>query len=230
MSASQPGAALIARFYAERNREYPLAARTTSIGRSPENELRIADPRLARRHARIERKGPSFVLEAVADETPTRLNGETLAPGVRRVLVHGDAVGLADFEFLFIRASDTPARTRIRVLAGVHRGKVFRVDRDEVRLGRAPDNDVQFPDRSVSRHHCLIRQGDPGWLIEDLGSTNGTVVNGMFLRGSTQLRDGDQVLTGYSRFLLETGDPSARGREPAVPRGDREGREREWSS
>lgn len=206
MSAFQRRAALIAHFYAERNREYPLNRPALSIGRSRDSALRIADPRIALQHARIERTGPSYVLEAVAEEAPTRLNGEALTPGERRTLAHGDTLGLADFEFRFVRVPDAPFCNRIRVLAGVHRGKVFRIDRDEVLLGRAVDNDVQFPDRSVSRHHCLIRQGDGGWLIEDLGSTNGTVVNGTFLRAAVPLRYGDQVLAGYSRFRFERGE------------------------
>jgi transcriptional regulator with GAF, ATPase, and Fis domain len=50
---------------------------------------------------------------------------------------------------------------------------------EAVRIGSAPDNDVRLSDRSVSRHHALLEPGPSGLLLRDLGSTNGTFVDGV---------------------------------------------------
>jgi len=73
-------------------------------------------------------------------------------------------------------------------------------------LGRSRDCDIIVADGNVSRHHAEIRpQGDGGWTISDLGSTNGVAVNGRRVSGASALRTGDEVELGTStlRFELE---------------------------
>ncbi|NIQ57494.1 MAG: FHA domain-containing protein, partial [Gemmatimonadetes bacterium] len=86
-----------------------------------------------------------------------------------------------------------------------HRGKTFRIERPCASVGRATDNDVQFPDRSVSRHHCRIRREEDRWTIEDLESTNGTLVNGTPVRRAARLFHGDEIVVGFSRFVFQDG-------------------------
>ena len=54
----------------------------------------------------------------------------------------------------------------------------FKIDQDEVIIGRDSDNDVQIDNVAVSREHAKIIRGPNSYLIEDLNSTNGTFVNG----------------------------------------------------
>ena len=75
---------------------------------------------------------------------------------------------------------------KLKVIAGPAYGTTFQIAGDRFSIGRDPQNHFSIPDHSVSREHCVIvRQGD-GFLIRDLGSHNGTVVN--------DLRVKDQVL------------------------------------
>lgn len=62
-----------------------------------------------------------------------------------------------------------------------------------IRLGRGGDNDIVLMDREVSRHHAEIRAEGEGFVIADLGSTNGTFVNEQRVTRPTRLRDGDQI-------------------------------------
>lgn len=77
-----------------------------------------------------------------------------------------------------------------------------------VSVGRAPDNDVVVPDRSISRHHAFLKRGaDGGFLILDAGSSNGTTVNGasvMVRRAGqpTRVRAGDTVRLGGLEFTF----------------------------
>ncbi len=176
-----------------------------SVGRANANTLRIRDDRVAAHHVRIERENSRYVLEVTAANFRTTLNGAQLQMGERRPLNDGDMIGLADLEFRFIN-DRSGVLSRLWVVAGVHRGKAFRIENPEVQIGRATDNDVQFPDRSVSRHHCKIRRRGETWWIEDLGSTNGTLVGGTPLRAAQQLNHGDEVVAGFSRFVFQEGD------------------------
>ncbi len=197
---------------------YPLRVPVMSVGRATANTLRIRDERVAAHHVRIERQETSFVLEVTADDAPTTLNGTELRLGERRTLSNGDRIGLADLEFRFTTDHGDGMLGRLWVVAGVHRGKTFRIDRPEFLIGRATDNDVQFPDRSVSRHHCRIRKSDQAWWIEDLESTNGTIVHGFPLQAPVRLEHGDEIVTGYSRFVFQEGDrPMVNLRLESIP-------------
>jgi hypothetical protein len=66
------------------------------------------------------------------------------------------------------------------------------------RVGRLPDCGVQLVDASVSRHHAELRARGEGWVVADLGSTNGTRVNGVRV-DERELRDGDEVRFGTVR-------------------------------
>lgn len=67
------------------------------------------------------------------------------------------------------------------------------LDRPVLSIGRGPDNDLIFPDREISRHHCRIRQEGRNYTLEDLRSKNGTFVNGQRLTGPHVLLDGDEI-------------------------------------
>lgn len=206
LSATSQSAALIGQAYGERNREYPIRLPVMSVGRSDTNTLRIRDARIAAQHVRIYLEEDVYILEATPSGARTTLNGYVLEPGERCRLRDGDVVGLAELEFRFTYEDREPIRSRLWVVAGVHRGKTFRIAGADVRLGRATDNDVQFPDRSVSRHHCQIRREGEKWWIEDLGSTNGTFVSGLAVLRPKLLQHGDVVVAGLSRFVFQEGN------------------------
>lgn len=75
-----------------------------------------------------------------------------------------------------------------------------------IRIGRAPDNDVVVPDLLVSRYHAeVITKSDGRCEVADLGSHNGTYVNGKRLQGRTVVADGAIVAIGHHSFVLSGG-------------------------
>ena len=75
-----------------------------------------------------------------------------------------------------------------------------------MRIGRIPDNDLVLPDLDVSRHHAELRKSPTGsYEIVDLGSHNGTFVNGQRVT-SRQLTEQDLVSIGHSSFRLTNGE------------------------
>ncbi|PZF91531.1 FHA domain-containing protein [Micromonospora deserti] len=69
-------------------------------------------------------------------------------------------------------------------------------------IGRAPSNELPIDSRLVSRLHALVEHFPSGWSIRDLGSTNGTTVNGTPVRQAQILRDGDRVEIGPARLVF----------------------------
>jgi pSer/pThr/pTyr-binding forkhead associated (FHA) protein len=72
----------------------------------------------------------------------------------------------------------------------------------DVLLGRSPDCDCLISDPSVSRRHARIRYDGERWLVADLGSLNGTRLNGWRIAEETEVRPGDRLSLGPARFRL----------------------------
>ena len=79
---------------------------------------------------------------------------------------------------------------------GPQPGQSFMLDRDWLTLGRDPSNDIEINDPQISRQHTRITRQGRMMVIEDLGSTNGTFVNGMRLTGSHVMANGDTIGLG----------------------------------
>jgi FHA domain len=73
---------------------------------------------------------------------------------------------------------------------------------DELLLGRAPGCDVVLTHPTVSRRHVRLRFRDGNWILQDLRSTNGTLVNGAAVV-RCQLRAGDRLWVGDQRLLID---------------------------
>ncbi|MCO6004226.1 DUF1707 domain-containing protein [Actinoallomurus purpureus] len=78
-------------------------------------------------------------------------------------------------------------------------------DRARLVIGRAPTCEFVVTDLSVSRLHAELRQAGTTWLLADLGSMNGTRVNGYRIAGPTRVRPGDEIAFGRQRFILTAG-------------------------
>jgi FhaA, N-terminal domain/FHA domain len=70
-------------------------------------------------------------------------------------------------------------------------------------IGRSRDCDVVFDDAGISRLHAQIRPHRDGWTVEDLGSTNGVLVNGRRVHGGLLLRPGDRIELGSTELVFD---------------------------
>ncbi|HEV7699447.1 MAG TPA: FHA domain-containing serine/threonine-protein kinase [Pyrinomonadaceae bacterium] len=116
-------------------------------------------------------------------------------------------------------------RVSLNVVAGPQMGRTFTFDQhDTFMIGRSEDSHFCLPqDRFFSRHHCILEIAPPQTFIRDLGSTNGTYVNGMrietaYLKSGDRIQGGETVLevevsTGLEEFqdtaqMTASGQPS----------------------
>jgi hypothetical protein len=75
-------------------------------------------------------------------------------------------------------------------------GKIFELVQDELTIGRDIGNRIVINDPEVSRKHARLTMQSGGYVIEDLGSTNGTFVNNQRLIGPHMLRPGETIMLG----------------------------------
>jgi hypothetical protein len=107
---------------------------------------------------------------------------------------------------------------------------VVALDGERVTIGKADENGIALDgDPTVSRLHAVLEHFDAGWCVNDLGSSNGTFVNGERIWSSQRLRHGDELRVGGTRLLFrnsadvgvtvttgEEGPPSLTARERDV--------------
>lgn len=103
---------------------------------------------------------------------------------------------------------------RLIVRRGPQPNQIFELTKDAITLGRDITNDITINDPEVSRHHLRITRGADGYTIEDLGSTNGTFINGQRLTGSRAMNRGDMI--GLGETVTLTYDVM-RPQQPGVP-------------
>src|SRR5262245_58112840 len=72
----------------------------------------------------------------------------------------------------------------------------------EFLIGRGPDCDLRLPVTEVSRHHCILRVAGGEAAVIDLGSSNGTFVNGQRVRSQAGLQSGDLLQLGNLTFAV----------------------------
>lgn len=102
---------------------------------------------------------------------------------------------------IVIAPSNREQRATLTVVTGLGAGRVYAIADEGCRLGRTPEVEVVIDDAAVSRVHARILKRDQGLILEDLGSTNGTYVDGRRITGETVLRSGDRIQLGESAVL-----------------------------
>ncbi|MCC6553814.1 MAG: DUF4388 domain-containing protein [Polyangiaceae bacterium] len=102
-----------------------------------------------------------------------------------------------------------PRQLALRFISGKYQGGEFPLgEHQEIIVGRSSDLDMVLVEDMVSRRHARIACSDQQIVIEDLGSTNGTFVNGEKIKRAT-LKEGDRVLIGTSILKVVSTDPGA---------------------
>lgn len=111
---------------------------------------------------------------------------------------------------------------RLVVRRGPQPNQVYELNKDILTIGRDITNDITINDPEVSRHHMRLTRGAAGFTLEDLGSTNGTFVNGQRLTAPRPLSNGDLIGLGETVTLgyeLARAVPGM-GAAPAAPAGN----------
>lgn len=131
-----------------------------------------------------------------AQPTPRKSSAPDMAPSVP------GAVGPAPAKGLLLAT--------LEILAGPQKGSIIRIERPVAHIGRAEYNEVRLKDTSVSGSHATLTRRGNGWVVLDLGSTNGTYVDGERINGERRLTGPTELRFGDLKFVFRpiagTGD------------------------
>jgi pSer/pThr/pTyr-binding forkhead associated (FHA) protein len=96
---------------------------------------------------------------------------------------------------------------RLVLLSEGFTGRTYELKTDKTTVGRVSDNAFEIPEASVSSHHCEIFQRGGEVVVKDLGSTNGTFINGEKI-DEAALKPGQILRVGMIEMRLESGEPT----------------------
>jgi len=98
-------------------------------------------------------------------------------------------------------------------MSGLMKGKRFDIEKDEVVAGRGSSCDIRLDDTSVSSRHCAVRRDGNKYTLADLGSTNGTRINGVTVQ-QTRLKPKDIIQAGSVELMFDGPDVDVEAAEP----------------
>lgn len=214
------------------------------LGRQAGCDIILDDDKASRYHAMLAWDHGRGVLHDNGSLNGTLVNGQRAVGPV--VIRHGDIIEIQASKFRFAYAPETGlnvleaqptekialplrppaaepapaiANARLTALTGPEPGRSWPVGASLVTIGRGLDNLVVLPHASVSRHHAQIMSQANGIYIQDVGSSNGTSVNGEALSAPRRLGDGDHIQVGDVLLVLAVtaGAQPALSNAPAEP-------------
>ena len=211
------------------------------VGRDPAADIVVSEPVVSWRHALLKVADGQWLLEDAGSTNGTFANGQRvervrIADSCQVRLGHPDAGPLVSCLITGMpRSGADPAPSATAMWPRTEHGErhptaIMPLTAKVLRIGRADDNDVVVADLRVSRRHAELRRRPGGeWEIVDLGSHNGTFLNGQQITTATVTK-ADVVGIGVAAFRLvgdelqefvDAGDVSldARGRTVTLPGG-----------
>jgi pSer/pThr/pTyr-binding forkhead associated (FHA) protein len=211
--------------------EFALREGANAVGREGPDVL-IPDATVSRKHAQITVSGNAVKLTDFGSTNGTTVNGSRIAPNEEVELKANDEIGFGAATFRLSmpgveagppepREAEEPARepepenilARLIDTAGT-KGEFF-VTKEEVQIGRR-EGGIIIKDPYCSGRHATLTFEDEEWHITDLGSTNGTFVNGEKIEPDQKvaIKDGDEITLGQSKFVFKIEPPKPEEEPP----------------
>ena len=194
--------------------------RIYSLGRDPEADIVVVDPRVSRRHAVLRVENGRWLLEDAGSTNGMFLGahrvGRVVLDGARHLRLgdaeSGPVLALAPAAVphepptMTVGPGSVPFSPAVSApwSAGEREPtSIMRLPPTVLRIGRGGDNDVVVADLGVSRHHAELRRtAAGGYEIADLASYNGTFVNGVRITAPTPVGDRDLIGIGHATYHL----------------------------
>ena len=196
-------------------KEFSLTQDILTIGRDPANDIVISDSAVSRRHAKLQRMPGGYEITDMGSTNGLTFESARIS---EKSLNDGDVLWITESVSLTYRAL---AEALVTTAVPEKPEKLDMKGRSSLTIGRSQDNDVVLSHPTVSRRHARIFEHNGAHLIEDLGSSNGTFINGERVIQARQLNVGDIIHAGamkliYSPEVLEKVDESCNLRIDAI--------------
>jgi len=183
-----------------------------TIGRSKKCDWTVPpeDSVISGRHASLTRKGKAIIFTDLESKNGSYFQGKRIAT---RRLHAGDRISIGDSVLIVEKQEDQAAeaaggKPEVVIRTGKSRGQKKKIEPPALKIGSDPSSDLLLLDTLVSRHHAeiSIKEDNSCW-VKDLGSKNGTSVNGLPLRPEKErmLKDGDTIAIAHLEIEFHDG-------------------------
>lgn len=180
--------------------EVSLSTKPIIIGREPGNNIVVPYAEVSRRHAQIEKQAGNYIIIDLNSSNGTYLQGKRISPGQAKILHDGNVIRIGDqwgnsasITYLASGTSTSTSTTKV--------GPFPLNGKQKLVIGRM-GCDINLPHPGVSRHHAELSRVGNHHQICDLGSTNGTFVNGQLVQ-KTNLQNNDQLQFGPYKLIYK---------------------------
>jgi pSer/pThr/pTyr-binding forkhead associated (FHA) protein len=196
-----------------------LSPGANRIGSAADAQVVLAQPGVAPLHCEIQVQGENATLSIPDAANPVTVNGRPASGSI--ALRAGDLIGIGPVHARVVAvekvvatvqraaAVDDTGATRVRMavprfvlrgVSGAAFGKTYPVPGPVV-IGRQQDCDISVPSEEISRRHAQVKPTPDGLMVEDLGSANGTFINGKRVQTGL-MRPGEELRLDTIRFML----------------------------
>lgn len=193
---------VVVRWPGGRTAEHALSGTTISAGRAPDNDIVLDFPTVSNHHLRLDVSPKDVRVTDLRSTNGTMLKGRLIAPGTPVVWRSGDILRVGDLHgnSISMVLQDSAIPTLHTYPLGMHRLAQL----PTIVIGRDPASQIALDHPTISRRHAEItRQAGDGHAIRDLGSVNGTFVNGQRVLDWTPLHMGDVIQLGPYKMVYD---------------------------
>lgn len=153
----------------------------------------LASPPIVRLHNNTDLKSGEIAVRAQMEDIGPVSNGRSPA---------ADPPAFQHTAAMPAVAAPPPQAPKRRASQLVSSDRSYRLEGTPISVGRSPDNDIAIDDRRISRSHAELALVSGRWTLRDLGSTNGTALNGRLIKESP-LHDGDRISLGGFEIIFQ---------------------------
>ncbi len=188
-----------------------VEGQTFTVGGDPHCVISLSSARIGKLHCQIEHRDGEWLLRQVDQHYPTLINANVCR---EFLLADRDAIDLGGYRLRFLRLPELdpegplppPISLIIRKGPSIPAPVFNALPGESILIGHCDTALWQLPDPLVSRHHCRVEPIGDHWEIEDLHSTNGTLVNGQRIQRRTPIRNRDELTIGQFEGLVSLRD------------------------
>ncbi len=181
--------------------EVSLTGTPISIGRDPVcNQVVVDFKDVSRKHAQVILQGGQYAVMDTGSSNGTYLRGQRIAPNQPIHLNNGDVIRVGDGAGNSVGITFLETEAPMSVSSTLDLGQKLSGTASRFTIGRDSQCDLPIPSPNVSRRHAEVARAGNSYTITDLGSANGTFVNGKRVR-SAVLNPGDEVQIGPYKLI-----------------------------
>jgi len=201
MPIEEKGPTLVVRWPSGETNEHTLTKQIIHIGRGQDNDIVLDSPTVSRRHLKLEVTASGISVTDMNSTNGTQLDGQQIQSKVQLPWLPGETIRVGDLRG---NSVSMDIKRDVGEASPTHHPGMQKLSQfSHILIGRDPASQLHLNDPAISRRHAEIVRQDAGYAIRDLGSANGTFVNGQRVSGWVPLCMNDVVHVGPLKFTYD---------------------------